>query len=105
MRRLLLCLGLLGIAALAGAPAAAGGEPAAAAPLEIRGEVVRLEIEGGFWGIVGEDGRRYDPGGLPPEFQQPGLKVEVRARAERDRISFRMWGTPIAIERIERLAP
>jgi len=75
---------------------------AGAERLVIHGEVVLLAIEGGFWGIVGDDGRRYDPAGLPREFQQPGLKVRVEAKAIVGRISFRQWGTPIEIVRIEK---
>jgi len=80
----------------------AGAAVAEAERLVIHGEVVFLAIEGGFWGIVGEDGRRYDPAGLLREFQQPGLKVRVEAKAIVGRISFRQWGTPIEIERIEK---
>lgn len=70
----------------------------------IRGETVYLSIEGGFWGIVGEDGRHYDPGALPRDYQIPGLKVRIEAKAAIGRISFRQWGTPIEIVHIEKLA-
>lgn len=73
-----------------------------AAALEFRGEVTYLPIEGGFWGIVAADGRRYDPGVLPPEFQQPGLRVRVVARAAQGRLSFRQWGQAIDIVTLER---
>lgn len=108
MRNILLRLGFVLAAALAVTHCAAvnGADPVPAGEvLEIRGEIVHVGLEGGFWGIVGEDGRRYSPGRLPPEFQQPGLRVSVTARAERARVSFRMWGTPITIERIEHAAP
>lgn len=92
--------------AVAPGPAMSGAGPEGDdAVLQIRGEVVYLDIEGGFWGIVGDDGRRYDPGRLAADFRQPGLKVQVTARAERARVSFRMWGTPITIEHIERAPP
>lgn len=89
------------------APVSHAGETSAVvgAPLEFHGEVVRLALEGGFWGIVAEDGQRYDAGRLPREFQQPGLKVRVTARPVRDRVSFHMWGRPIELIRIERVEP
>jgi hypothetical protein len=98
---------LLAMLPQAGCAAPAGSEPAGDKParseerLEFRAEVVYNAFERGFWGLVSEDGRRYDPGGLPREFQKPGLKVKVTARPVRDRVSFRMWGSPIAIEHIE----
>lgn len=81
--------------------ACAGPVGAGEAALEFRAEVVRVELEGGFWGLVAEDGRKYDPGRLAPEYRQAGLKVTVRAeRAQR--VSFRQWGAPVEIVRIER---
>lgn len=79
----------------------AGPTGAGETALEFRAEVVRVELEGGFWGLVAEDGRKYDPGRLAPEYRQAGLKVTVRAeRAQR--VSFRQWGAPVEIVRIER---
>jgi len=98
-RSLLAVLIAWGLAGCAGASDAA---PTASEKMEIVGEVVRVELEGGFWGIVDRDGRRYDPSGLPSAFQQAGLKVRVHARADAERLSFRMWGRPIVIEHIER---
>jgi inhibitor of cysteine peptidase len=72
---------------------------------EFRAEVVFVSLEGGFWGLKGEDGRHYDPGGLASEFRQPGLMVHVRAKRASERVSFRMWGTPIEIVHIQRAAP
>lgn len=68
----------------------------------IQGEVTYVAIEGGFWGIVGADGKRYDPGRLAREFQQSGLKVRVEARPLSGQVSMRMWGTPIEILHIEK---
>jgi hypothetical protein len=78
----------------------AGPVGAGEAVLEFRAEVVRIELEGGFWGLVAEDGRKYDPGRLTPDFQQAGLKVRVSANRA-PRVSFRMWGTPIDVLQIE----
>jgi hypothetical protein len=105
-----LCTGiaLVALVWIAGcAPATHAGDAPApvAATLQFRGEIVHLTLEGGFWGIVAEDGRRYDAGRLPPEFQQPGLKVWVSAKPVPGRVSFRMWGTPIELVHIERTEP
>lgn len=85
--------------------AAQAGDASPDSSLQFRGEIVHLNLEGGFWGIVAEDGRRYDPGRLPREFQRAGLKVRVTAKVTPARVSFRMWGTPIDIIQIERAEP
>lgn len=92
------CAPVLPVAQAADTQTAAGPEQ-----IVIRGEVARLELEGGFWGILGADGQRYDPGTLAREFQQAGLKVRVEAKVAVGRISFRQWGKPIDIIRIEKL--
>jgi hypothetical protein len=69
---------------------------------EFRGEVSHQALEGGFWAIVADDGRRFDPGKLPPEFQQAGLKVRVVAKLAKDRLSFRQWGQAIDIVSLSR---
>lgn len=91
--------------AMAGTTVHANGDrsaDSAGAPFEFRGEVAYLQIEGGFWGIVAVDGKRYDPGALPREFQQPGLRVRVVARLVQGRLSFRQWGQAIDIVALER---
>ncbi len=74
------------------------GEPL----LEFSGTVVHVPLEGGFFGILGEDGRQYDPLHLPEDLRQDGLKVRVQAREVPEAIGFHMWGTRIEILRIEK---
>lgn len=68
----------------------------------INGTVHHIPLEGGFYGIVADDGRHYDPVNLPDEFRQDGLSVTCRIRPARDRISFRMWGQLVEITDIQR---
>jgi hypothetical protein len=67
------------------------------------GTVRYLPMEGGFWGIVGDDGKNYDPMGLDPAFQKDGLRVSFEALPETDMMSIRMWGALVKITRIEAL--
>jgi hypothetical protein len=67
------------------------------------GTVIFLPIEGGFYGIKGDDGRNYDPVNLPDEFRKDGLRVRYDVRELRDRASVHMWGTIAEIVRIEKL--
>ncbi len=63
----------------------------------IVGTVVRKSFEGGFFAIDGDDGRKYDPIGLPEDFQKNGLKVKVMARLRADAMSLHMYGAIIEI--------
>ncbi len=77
--------------------------PPAPAPNRIRaiGTVRYQNLEGGFWGIVSDDGVRYDPMGLDAQFQQEGLRVRFEAVPETDRMSTRMWGVMVTLTAIE----
>lgn len=78
--------------------------PDAAQPgIRATGTVRRLDLEGGFWGIIADDGRKFDPMGLDARFQKEGLRVRFEATPETDMISTRMWGTMVRITRIEAL--
>jgi len=59
-------------------------------------EVRWIPLEGGFYGLVAEDGRRFLPLNLPEEFEQDGLEVWVRGKPS-DTATIRMWGTPFEI--------
>ena len=82
-------------------------EPAAstASPARINttGTVRFQEMEGGFWGIIADDGRKFDPMGLDAKFQKDGLRVRFEATPDPDRMSTHMWGTIVRITRMEAL--
>ena len=65
------------------------------------GTVRFQELEGGFWGIIADDGSKYDPMGLDAKFQKDGLRVRFEASPETDMMSTRMWGTMINLSHIE----
>ncbi|MBI3777201.1 MAG: SCO family protein [Gammaproteobacteria bacterium] len=67
--------------------------------LLIQGKVVHVAA-GDFWGILGDDGRNYDPGTLPVAFRHVAMKVRVEARLAAKRPA-RMWGKAIEILQIE----
>jgi len=80
-------------------------EPVASTPSPARinttGTVRFQELEGGFWGIIADDGRKFDPMGLDAKFQKDGLRVRFEATPETDMMSTRMWGSMVRITRIE----
>jgi hypothetical protein len=107
-RTIVICVGLL--AALGGCqePASDSGRAAdsttgAASTQVVRGTVRYLDVEGGFYGIVTDEGKKLDPVNLPREFQKDGLQIRARVEPVKDLVSVRMWGTPVRIIEVQRL--
>jgi hypothetical protein len=92
---------LLLLSAILTAPAWA--EAQKGQPIKTTGTIKRQGIEGGFWGIVGDDGQNYDPQNLAPEFQKEGLRVSFEAETRPDAASFHMWGTIVEIKSMKNL--
>jgi len=67
---------------------------------EIVGTVVHRDLEGGFYAIDGDNGRRYDPINLPQSFRKNGLRVKVTARRRTDVMSLHMYGSIIEVVNI-----
>ena len=67
--------------------------------LKATGTIVFNDFEGGFWGIEGDDGKKYCPVELPIEFQIEGLKVRVEMKRAAV-MSFQMWGIHVEITEI-----
>jgi hypothetical protein len=65
------------------------------------GTIHYLEFEGGFWGIISDDGEPYDVGKLPSEFRKGGLHVRFKAEIRENQVSIHMWGTIVDILEIE----
>jgi hypothetical protein len=85
------------------APGKKRSEPASKpAPVEFAGTVVFVPLEGGFYGLVSADGKRYDPvGSLPAGLRKNGMKVWVRGLLTGPAAGVHMWGKKIRIIRIE----
>ncbi len=66
------------------------------------GTVKFIDLEGGFYGIMGDDSKNYDPiNNLGQEFEKDGLRVNFEAKIRTDIATTRMWGTPVEIIKIE----
>lgn len=65
------------------------------------GTIVFLPLEGGFFGISGDDGTKYLPLNLGEEFRVDGLRVVFEAEEARDTATIQMWGTPVNLTFIE----
>lgn len=97
---------------LAAGCSSAGPKNSAAGPAQVGAKVVtvtgtvrHIDVEGGFYGLVDDDGTKWDPVNLPKDFRKDGVRVRVRAEELKNRVSTHMWGTLIRIVEIRRLPP
>jgi len=56
------------------------------------GKIVFLDFEGGFFGIIADDGGHYDPQNLPEGLMINGLLIAFMAKILHGAGSFHMWG-------------
>jgi len=68
----------------------------------IRGTIERFTLEGGFYGIKGDDGKEYKPIGMSEGFQVEGLRVKVQGRLIKKKLLFNAPYILISIIKIER---
>ena len=64
------------------------------------GTVQYIDLEGGFYGIVADDGTQYLPLNLPAEFSEDGLAIEFTGYLREDIATIQQWGTPLEITHI-----
>lgn len=71
--------------------------------MQIIGKIVKVDISGGFWGIEGNDGRKYQPSdSIPRKYQQEGLEVKAEVQPSNDFTIF-MWGQSVKVSKIEKI--
>ena len=97
------------VAAVTGLASCRSSEPWAtlASPVESGGDqlsvmaTVRYNgIEGGFYELVADHGRAYDPTNLPPQFQRESVRVEVVAQLRPDLEGIHGAGPIVTILRL-----
>ncbi|MBT8229590.1 MAG: hypothetical protein KJO50_04975 [Bacteroidia bacterium] len=64
---------------------------------EIRGTAKYFNLEGGFWGIVGDDNNNYQPIQMPEQLKTQGRKLECTIEILQDVFTIAMWGTPCKV--------
>ncbi|OUD14961.1 hypothetical protein [Thioflexithrix psekupsensis] len=72
--------------------------------LHFNGKITYVDVEGGFYGITADDGRRFMPTNLPDKFKQAELAVAVQAVIAEDVIGIHMWGQSIELLQIDVLS-
>jgi hypothetical protein len=68
------------------------------------GTVVFVPEEGGFFGIVADDGNRYRPSNLEDQYRIHGQRVRFSAEIRPEILTLSQWGTQVEIVSIERIA-
>ena len=69
--------------------------------MKIKGVVVYQDLEGGFWGIKSDDGRRFVPvNPLPERMKKDGTPITATVTPVQV-LSALQWGEHVQIEDIE----
>lgn len=71
--------------------------------IRAKGTVTFIDFEGGFYGIVSDDGKRYDPVNLADMFQTDSLRVQFEARERKDLNNYHQWGILVEILEMHKL--
>jgi hypothetical protein len=78
------------------------GEPLDAT-IALTGNVTWVNLGGGFYGIMGDDGNLYIPSNLDKKFMKNEFQVDFTAEKINDKLGrSRMWGIPIEILDIQK---
>ena len=71
--------------------------------VEGNGTITYINLEGGFYGIMADDGEHYVPINLPSEFKVDGLRVRFKGKIRDDLVSIYMCGTLLELIYIKKL--
>jgi len=67
------------------------------------GTMKYINVNGWFYGIVGDDGKEYEVLNLDPAFQEDDLRVHFDAKIAENANSVHMWGTVVELIDIEKI--
>lgn len=71
-----------------------------ATTFHLTGRVEFVTTEGGFFGIIGDDGQKYQPTNLPRKVRTNGLPIKFDARINDNIVSPFLWGTIIDVSNV-----
>lgn len=69
------------------------------------GTLTFLNFEGGFFGIITDQGNKLLPMNLAKKFQQHKAKVRFKGEIQKGLLTIQQWGTPFKISAIELIEP
>jgi hypothetical protein len=67
------------------------------------GVITYVDLEGGFFAILGDDGVEYFPINLDPLLEVDGTSVSFSGEIVEDYMGIQMWGTPIELTEISEI--
>ncbi len=67
-----------------------------------RGTVSRIELEGGFFGIITDSREKLYPVNLGKEYQVDGLRIGFVESGE-SVFSIQMWGRAVSVDQVEKI--
>ena len=73
------------------------------ASLEDTGTVKYVNLEGGFYGIVSDNGQKLDPVNLKDEFKKDGLRVKFVYSLKKNGANIHQWGKIVEILSIRKI--
>lgn len=91
---------LLLLLILSSSPRSAAAQNSPAKTFHLTGQVYYANIEGGFYGIVGDDGIKYQPTNLPRKFKKDGLSLKFDGKIKDGGVSLFQWGTIIELSNV-----
>uniref|UniRef100_Q0HZ80 Uncharacterized protein n=1 Tax=Shewanella sp. (strain MR-7) TaxID=60481 RepID=Q0HZ80_SHESR len=59
----------------------------------LQGTVRYMNLEGGFWGIIADNGQKILPKNLPQEYRKDGLRLSFTAQEITGMMTIQQWGT------------
>ena len=71
--------------------------------MHITGKSRFIGLEGGFWAIEGDDGKKYTPINMPEQLKTEGARVRIRGQILEGAASLSMYGEAIRIISFETL--
>ena len=71
--------------------------------LEDTGTVKYVNLEGGFYGIISDNGQKLDPINLKNEFKKDGLRVKFVYSLKKSGANIHQWGKIIEIISIRKI--
>jgi len=104
MQKVFLLVGLISVGLLSGCFHDLGAnKPDQNLPIDGIGTIEFVNLEGGFFGIVDDDGTRYFPLNLPVEFNNNGLRVAYQVQIAKDVATTQQWGIAVNVLFIQSL--
>lgn len=71
-------------------------------PMKIEGNIVYLDMEGGFWGIIASNGKKFVPiNALPDDLKMDGQPVTADVEPVQ-MLGITMWGEHVKVNSIDR---